>query len=136
MHFTNLKKLHSKQKHPICIVDNKAKLNVYQLNILNNVRDDTHTTCMKISKTPHNPPSYPQESSLSIQVQNFSIHLTLDIQFQTNFPLSPSDNQSIKRKHNPKMTIYVIRSSLQINFRLHYQHINLFCLSFDFFSFS
>ena len=49
-HFTNLKKVHEKQKHTIRIVHNKAKfeimrhffrkkkiLNVYQLNILNNV---------------------------------------------------------------------------------------------------
>ena len=35
--------------------------------------------------------------------------LTLDVQFQTNPPPppppSPNDNQSIKRKHNPRMTI-------------------------------
>ena len=50
IHFTNLKKLRSKQKHAMRIVHNKAKfehtrhffrknkiLNVYQLNILNNV---------------------------------------------------------------------------------------------------
>ena len=49
-HFTNLKKLHNKQKHAILIVHNKTKfehtmllfrknkmLNFYQLNILNNV---------------------------------------------------------------------------------------------------
>ena len=41
---------------------------------------------------------------LSINVQNSSIPLTLDVQFQTN-PPSSNDNQSIKRKHNPRMTI-------------------------------
>ena len=41
---------------------------------------------------------------LSIYVQNSSIPLTLDVQFEMN-PSSPNDNQSIKRKHNPRMTI-------------------------------
>ena len=41
----------------------------------------------------------------SINVQNSFTPLALDVQFQTNLPPSPSDNQSIKRKHNPKMTI-------------------------------
>ena len=42
---------------------------------------------------------------LSIYVQYSSTPLTLDIQFQANPPPSPNDNQSIKRKHNPRMTI-------------------------------
>ena len=50
--------------------------------------------------------------------------------------LSPNDNQSTKIKYNPRMTIYVIRSFLQVDFRCQYHLINLFRLSFDFFSFS
>ena len=46
--------------------------------------------------------------SLSTYVQNSSTSLTLDVQFQTNPPPrphpSPNDNQSIKKKHNPRMT--------------------------------
>ena len=42
----------------------------------------------------------------------------------------------MKRKHNPRMTIYVIRSFLQVGFHFQYQLINLVWLSFDFFSFS
>ena len=53
---------------------------------------------------------------LSIYVQNSSTPLTLDVQFQTNTPppttiSSPNDNQSIKRKHNPRMTIICSRSA-------------------------
>ena len=43
--------------------------------------------------------------SLSICVQYSSTLLTLDVQFQTNPPLSPNDNQSFKRKYSPRMTI-------------------------------
>ena len=42
---------------------------------------------------------------LSSYVRSSSTPLTLDVQFQTNPPRSPNDNQSIKRKHNPRMTI-------------------------------
>ena len=59
---------------------------------------------------------------LSIYVQNSSTPLTLDIQFQTNHSPSPNDNQSIKRKHNPRMTIIC------------YQVLPSDQLSFDFFS--
>ena len=51
---------------------------------------------------------------LSIYVQNSSTPLTLDVQFQTNTPptiSSPNNNQSFKRKHNPRMTIICSRSA-------------------------
>ena len=56
----------------------------------------------------------------------------------TSLFLSPNDNQSIsvKRKHNPRMTIIYYQAFLQVGFRFHYQPINLVWLSFDFFSFS
>ena len=34
--------------------------------------------------------------------------LDLGRPISTEFPLSPNDNQSIKRKHNPRMTIYML----------------------------
>ena len=40
------------------------------------------------------------------------------------FP-SPNDNQSIKRKLNPRWLLYVIRPFLQVGFRFQYQLINL-----------
>ena len=65
------------------------------------VRDDTHMTSMKTGKfsRPPNP--------LSSRVQNSSTHLTLNVQFQTTPPPKPSPNynQSVKRKHNPRMNI-------------------------------
>ena len=54
----------------------------------------------------------------------------------SNEPPSPNDNHSIKRKHNPRMTIYVFRSFLQVAFRFQYQLVHLVWLSFDFFSLS
>ena len=44
---------------------------------------------------------------LSIYLQNSFTPLTLDVHFQTQPPPPPSsnDNQSVKRKHNPRMTI-------------------------------
>ena len=72
---------------------------------------------------------------LSIYVQNSFTPVTLDVQFQMN-PLSPNDNQSIKRTHNPRMTIYVVRSFLQVGFRFQCHLIHLVCLSFDLFSFN
>ena len=56
-------------------------------------------TPMKIVQFSRAPPP------LSIYVQNSSIPLTLDVQFQINPHPSPNDNQSIKRTHNPRMTI-------------------------------
>ena len=41
---------------------------------------------------------------LFIYVQNSSTPLILDVQFQIN-PSSPNDDQSTKRKYNPRMTI-------------------------------
>ena len=87
---------------------------------------------------------------LSIYVPNSSTPLTLDVQFQMNSPppnpppphptpsiyLSPIDSQSIKRKPNRRMTIYITRPFLQVGFCFQYQFINLVWLSFDFFSFS
>ena len=62
--------------------------------------------------------------------------LDLDVQFQKSSPLSPNENHSIKSKLNPRMTIYVIRSLLQVRFRFQYQVITLVWLSIDFFLFS
>ena len=64
------------------------------------------------------------------------------VQFQTNPPPpasplpSPNYNQSIKRKHNLRMTMHVIRSFLQVGFCSQYQFINLVWLSIDFYPFS
>ena len=69
---------------------------------------------------------------LSIYVQFSSTPLTVDVQFQTK-RCSPNDNQSVKRKYNPRMTI---RSFLQVGFRFQYQFINLAWRSIDFFPFS
>ena len=46
-------------------------------------------------------------TSLSSYFPNSSASLSSDVQFQANLPPTPSlnDNQSIKRKHNPRMTI-------------------------------
>ena len=79
------------------------------------IRDDIHMTGVKLFNF------YNHLSRLSIYVQNSSTPLTLDVQFQTNqnppspFP-SPNDNQPIKRKHNPRMTIICLRSFLQVAF--------------------
>ena len=70
---------------------------------------------------------------LSRYIQNSYTPLTLDVQFQTNPLPSPYDNQSTKRKHNPRMTIICYRSFLQVGFSLQYRLINLAWLSLDFF---
>ena len=57
-------------------------------------------TPMKIVQFSRAPPP------LSIYVQNSSIPLTLDVQFQTNPHPSPNDNQSIKRTHNPRIPFF------------------------------
>ena len=61
------------------------------------LRDDTHMT------------------SMSIYVQNSSTPLTLDVQFQGNpfppLPFNQLSSQSVKRKHNRRMTI--------INYQIH-----------------
>ena len=51
---------------------------------------------------------------MSIYVRNSFTPLTLDVQFQTN-SLSHNDNQSIKRKHDPRMTIICYQQS---NYRI------------------
>ena len=57
----------------------------------------TYDVMKIVFKTPH---------PLSIYVQNSSTPLTLYVEFQTNSPFpSLNDNQSIKRKHDPRMTI-------------------------------
>ena len=68
--------------------------------------------------------------SLSSYVQCSSIPLTLDVQFQTNplsLSLSSNDNQSIKRKHNPRMTI---RYQVFPSGRLFFSINSLTCLAF------
>ena len=71
-----------------------------------------------VFKTPH---------PLSIYVQNSSTPLTLYVEFQTNSPLpSLNDNQSIKRKHDPRMTIICYQQSNQrINHHLQWLLLTL-----------
>ena len=101
-------------------------------------RDDTHMTSIvhwgvlktvQFSRTSRPPPC-----------PKFFHPITLNVQFQTTSPpfSSPSpNNQSIKRKHNPRWLLYVIRYFLQISFHFQYQLIiNLIWLSIDFSSFS
>ena len=68
---------------------------------------------------------------LSMYVQDLSNLLSLGVQFQTNAP-SPNNNQSIKSKHNQRVTIicYQVLHSGRLSFSL----INPVWLSFDFFS--
>ena len=65
---------------------------------------------------------------LSIYVQSSSTPLTLDVQFQANPPPSSNDNQSIKRKHSPRMTIQGFPFFLpgDGNMRSDFDHLNLF----------
>ena len=67
-------------------------------------------TFMKIVQFSGPPPPSPHPPPCPSMSKNSSTPLTLDVQFQTNSPslsfcLSPNDNQSIKRKHNPRITI-------------------------------
>ena len=73
---------------------------------------------------------------LSIYVQNSSTPLTSDVQFQANPPLSPNDNQSIKRKHNPRMNIICYQALPSGRFLFSVSNINLVWLSFDISPFS
>ena len=77
---------------------------------------------------------------LPIYVQNSSTPLNLNLQFQTTpLPppcLSPNDNKSIKRKHNPSMTTASYQVLLSGRLLFSAQLINLVWLSFDFFLFS
>ena len=54
----------------------------------------------------------------------------------SNEPLIPNDNQSIKRKHNPRMTIICYQVPLQVGFCFQYQLIGLVWLYSGSFSFS
>ena len=54
----------------------------------------------------------------------------------SNDPTSPNNNQSVKRKHNPRMAIICYQIIPSVGFRFQYQLVNLIWLSFDFFSFS
>ena len=67
---------------------------------------------------------------LSIYIQTFFILLTLDVQFQTN-PSSPNENQSIKRKHNPRINIicYQVLPSGRLSFSAFVFSINSVILS-------
>ena len=104
---------------------------VWPINIthLQFLRDDTHITSMKIIQFLRPPPPKPR---LSIYVQTSFTPLTLDVHFITKSPSPPSyththssnDNQPLKRKHNPRMTIMC------------YQLINLVWLSFPFYPFT
>ena len=72
---------------------------------------------------------------LSIYVQTSSTALTLDVQFQiTPHPpfSSSNDNQSIKRKHNPSMTIiyYQVLPSGQLSVSTHSSRLNFLWLLF------
>ena len=66
----------------------------------------------------------------SIYVQTLFTLLTLDVQFQTN-PSSPNDNQSIKRKHNPRINIicYQVLPSGRLSFSAFVFSINSVILS-------
>ena len=79
------------------------------------IRDDTNMASMKIVQFPRRPPP------LLSYVQNSSTPLTLDVQFETNLsplPPSPNENQSIKRKHNPRIAIicYQVFPSCRLSF--------------------
>ena len=68
-------------------------------------------------------------SPLPINVQNSSIPLTLDVQFQRKPP--SNDNQLIKRKHNLRMTIICYQDLPwgRISFSVSTHYINLAWLS-------
>ena len=69
-------------------------------------------------------------------VHNYFTSLTLDVQFQTNHPSSPNDNNHLKENISQGWLLYVIKPFLQVGFRFQYKLINLVWLSFHFFSFS
>ena len=98
-----------------------------------NLRDDTHMTSHFPDPTSHCPSTSKILPSPWLWVSNFK---------QTSpRPFYPNDNKSIKRKHNPRMTIlcYQVPPSARFrfaSFRFQYQLINLVWLSFDFFLFS
>ena len=109
----------------------------YKLFFLRSVASKGRYTCDVLE----NCPIFKTPTSL-VQLCPKFLHF-LDLEHPiSNKPPSPNNNQSIKRKHNPRMTItknirellHVIRSFLQVGFRFQYQLINLVLLSIDFFS--
>ena len=66
---------------------------------------------------------------LSIYIQNSSISLTLDVEFQTNPPPLQMITNQLKDNIIRGWILYVIRSFLQVGFRFQSQLINLVCLS-------
>ena len=98
----------------------------------NNIRDDTHMTSLKIVQISRLP------TRLSIYVQNSATSLTLDVQFQMNPPFPPLQMITNQLKYNiiQVWLLYVIKSFLQVDFRIHYQLINLVWLFSLFFSFN
>ena len=103
---------------------------VWPINIthLQFLRDDTHITSMKIIQFLRPPPQTP----LVHLRPNFFHPVDLGRPFPNEIPLptsyththSSNDNQPLKRKHNPRMTIMC------------YQLINLVWLSFPFYPFT
>ena len=98
----------------------------------NNIRDDTHMTSLKIVQISRLP------TRLSIYVQTSATSLTLDVQFQMNPPFPPLQMITNQLKYNiiQVWLLYVIKSFLQVDFRIHYQLINLVWLFSLFFSFN
>ena len=87
-------------------------------------------TLMKIGQFSR--PSTP----LSRYVQNYSIHLTLDVQFQTDPLLLQIITNQLKENIIQGWLLNVIRSFLQVDFCSQYQLCNLVWLSIDFHPFS
>ena len=98
------------------------------------LRDDTHVTSIKIVKF-----SRPPHPIVQLRPEFFHA-LDLGRPISNDPPtLSPNDNQSIQRKHNPRMTIIhcqVFLSLLLVGFCFQYQPINLTWFCIDFFPFS
>ena len=108
-----MKMFHTKQINRIYQKNNRINFPRYVQFIHFIHRDDTHMTSMKIIQFSRPPTPF------SIYVQNSFTLLILDVQFQTNPPPLPlNDKQSIKRKHNPRMTIicYQILPSGRLSF--------------------
>ena len=69
---------------------------------------------------------------LPIYVQNSSTPLTLDVQFQMNFPPFQKITNLLKENIIQEWTLYNIRFFFLVGFRFRYQLINLVWSSFDF----
>ena len=98
----------------------------FKVYMCDNIRDETHKKSLNIVQF--------QTPPFSIYIQNSSIPLTLDAQFQMNPPLQMITNQL--QDNIIKGWLYVIRSFFQVNFRIQYQLVNFVWLSFDLFLFS